>query len=178
MSAARDLYQSALKLCPYDISLLNNYACFLTSVEEYQDFPEAKRNFEVALQLEPTQANTLANYARLLFAMSDDPRAIELVERAFESLDQARNKPLAAECHFYMMAHSPTHFSSSAIALQELLLAETSTNPWSFEINLARLERDGSDRLSLMRAVALALDEGDINRVAGLEEWKRAVAGH
>lgn len=116
-------------------------------------------------------ATHLGNYAQLLFAKSDDMKAISLAEKAI-SLASDEEKPLRAECHFYLFAHSSKHRKKSGRALKSLLADGVTTGDWSFEVNLERVRREKGPRLELLEAVARTLEDGDMARLDAFEEWR------
>ena len=116
-------------------------------------------------------ATHLGNYAQLLFAKSDDMKAISLAEKAI-SLASDEEKPLRAECHFYLFAHSSKHRKKSGRALKSLLADGVTTGDWSFEVNLERVRREKGPRLELLEAVARTLRDGDTSRLDAFEEWR------
>jgi len=116
-------------------------------------------------------ATHLGNYAQLLFAKSDDLKAISLAEKAI-SLASDAERPLLAECHFYLFAHSPKHRKKSGRALKALLADGVTTGDWSFEMNLERLHQEEDPRLELLGAVACTLEDGDTSRLDAFEEWR------
>lgn len=116
-------------------------------------------------------ATHLGNYAQLLFAKSDDLKAISLAEKAI-SLASDAERPLLAECHYYLFSHSPEHRKESGRALKTLLADGVTTGDWSFEINLEQLLREENTRLELLEAVARALEDGDMARLDAFEEWR------
>ena len=113
----------------------------------------------------------LSNYAQLLFAKSDDMKAISLAEKAI-SLASDGEQSLLAECHFYLFAHSPEHRKESGRVLKKLLADGVTTGDWSFEMNLERLRREEDPRLELLKAVARTLEDGDTSRLDAFEEWR------
>lgn len=116
-------------------------------------------------------ATHLGNYAQILFAKSDDMKAISLAEKAI-SLASDEEKPLRAECHFYLFAHSSKHRKKSGRALKSLLAEGVTTGDWSFEMNLERLRREADPRLELLEAAARTLGDGDTSRLDAFEEWR------
>ncbi len=116
-------------------------------------------------------ATHLGNYAQLLFAKSDDMKAISLAEKAI-SLASDEEKPLRAECHFYLFAHSSKHRKKSGRAIKSLLADGVTTGDWSFEVNLERVRREKGPRLELLEAVARTLEDGDMARLDAFEEWR------
>ena len=113
----------------------------------------------------------LGNYAQLLFAKSDDTKAISLTEKAI-SLAGDDEKSLLTECHFYLFAHSPNHRKDSGRALKALLADGVTTGDWSFEMNLERLRSEEDPRLELLEAVTQTLGDGDMSRLDAFEEWR------
>ena len=132
---------------------------------------QAQDMYQRAITADPHHANNLGNYAQILFAKSDDKKAISLVEKAI-SLASDDEKPLLAECHFYLFAHSPKHRKESGGALKALLAEGVTTGNWSFEMNLERLRREEDPRLNLLEAVARTLEDGDTSRLDAFEEWR------
>ena len=116
-------------------------------------------------------ATHLGNYAQLLFAKSDDMKAISLAEKAI-TLASDEERPLLAECHFYLFAHSPEHRKESGGALKTLLADGVTTDDWSFEMNLERLKHEENPRMELLEAVAQALRDSDTSRLNAFEEWR------
>ena len=116
-------------------------------------------------------ATHLGNYAQLLFAKSDDMEAISLAEKAI-TLASDDERPLLAECHFYLFAHSPKHRKNSGKALKTLLAEGVTTGDWSFDMNLERIRREDDPRLELLKAVARTLKDGDMARLDAFEEWR------
>lgn len=116
-------------------------------------------------------ATHLGNYAQLLFAKSDDMKAISLAEKAI-TLASDEERPLLAECHFYLFAHSPEHRKESGGALKSLLADGVTTDDWSFEMNLERLKHEENPRMELLEAVAQALRDSDTSRLDAFEEWR------
>lgn len=113
----------------------------------------------------------LGNYAQLLFTKSDDTEATSLAEKAI-TLASDEERPLLAECHFYLFAHSPEHRKESGRALKSLLADGVTTGDWSFEMNLERLRNEEDPRLELLEAVARTLEDGDMARLDAFEEWR------
>ena len=116
-------------------------------------------------------ATHLGNYAQLLFAKSDDMEAIGLAEKAI-TLASDDERPLLAECHFYLFAHSSGHRKESGRTLKTLLADGVTTGDWSFEMNLERLRSEENPRLDLLEAVARTLEDGDTSRLDAFEEWR------
>ena len=116
-------------------------------------------------------ATHLGNYAQLLFAKSDDMEAIGLAEKAI-TLASDDERPLLAECHFYLFAHSSGHRKESGRALKALLADGVTTGDWSFEMNLERLRSEENPRLDLLEAVARTLEDGDTSRLDAFKEWR------
>ena len=116
-------------------------------------------------------ATHLGNYAQLLFAKSDDMKAISLAEKAI-TLASDEERPLLAECHFYLFAHSLKHRKESGRALKALLAEGVTTGDWSFEMNLERLRREEDSRLDLLEALAHTLEDGHTSRLDAFEEWR------
>ena len=116
-------------------------------------------------------ATHLGNYAQLLFAKSDDMEAISLAEKAI-TLASDDERPLLAECHFYLFAHSPKHRKNSGKALKTLLAEGVTTGDWSFDMNLERIRREDDPRLELLEAVARTLKDGNTSRLDAFEEWR------
>ena len=127
--------------------------------------------YQQAIDADPHHATNLGNYAHLLFTKSDDSKAISLAEKAI-SLASDDEKPLLAECHFYLFAHSPKHRKESGGALKALLADGATTGDWSFEMNLERLRREEDPRLELLEAVARTLKDGNTSRLNAFEEWR------
>ena len=98
-------------------------------------------------------------------------KAISLAEKAI-SLASDDERPLLAECHFYLFSHSPKHRKESRRALKTLLTDGVTTGNWSFEMNLERLRREEDPRLELLGAVACTLEDGDTSRLDAFKEWR------
>ena len=144
------------------------YAIFLTDVRH--DHDRAQAMYERAIDADPNHANNLGNYSQLLFATGRDKTAIALVTRALP-LAGTDEKPLVAECRFYLFAHSPEHRRESGENLRDLLAAGVTTGSWSFEPNLERLRREKDPRYDLVRDVADALSSGDTQTLESRGEW-------
>ena len=144
------------------------YAIFLTDVRH--DHDRAQAMYERAIDADPNHANNLGNYSQLLFATGRDKTAIALVTRALP-LAGTDEKPLVAECRFYLFAHSPEHRRESGENLRDLLAAGVTTGSWSFEPNLERLRREKDPRYDLVRDVADALRSGDTRTLEARGEW-------
>ena len=155
---AQAMYERAIDADPTDADNLGNYAIFLKNVRH--EYDQAKAMYERAIEANPNHANTLGNYSQLLFATGRDKTAIALVTRALP-LAGTDEKPLVAECRFYLFAHSPEHRRESGENLRDLLAAGVTTRSWSFEPNLERLRREKDPRYDLVRDVADALSSGD-----------------
>ena len=132
---------------------------------------QAEQMYQQAIDADPHHANNLGNYAQLLFAKSDDMKAISLAEKAI-TLASDEERPLLAECHFYLFAHSPEHRKESGGVLKTLLADGVTTGDWSFEMNLERVRREEDPRLELLEAVAQALGDGDTSRLDAFEDWR------
>ena len=165
---AEAMYDRAIDADPTDVDNLGNYAIFLTDVRH--DHDRAQDMFERAIEANPNHANTLGNYSQLLFATGRDKTAIALVTRALP-LAGTDEKPLVAECRFYLFAHSPEHRRESGENLRNLLAAGVTTGSWSFEPNLERLRREKDPRYDLVRDVADALSSGDTQTLESRGEW-------
>ena len=126
--------------------------------------------YERAITADPTDAVSLGNYSQILFATDQNEAAIVLATRAL-SLASPDEKPLVAECRFYLFAHSPEHRRESGEELRDLLAAGVTTGSWSFEPNLERLRREKDPRYDLVRDVADALRSGDTQTLESRGEW-------
>ena len=169
MDQADQMYLQAIAADPADATILGNYANFLNTVRG--DMDQAQNMYHRAITADPHHANNLGNYAQILFAKSDDMKAISLAEKAI-TLASDDERPLLAECHFYLFAHSPEHRKESGRALKALLADGVTTGDWSFEMNLERLRREEDSRLELLKAVARTLEDGDTSRLDAFEEWR------
>ena len=169
MDQAQQMYQRAITADPHDARNLGAYAIFLHTVRG--DTDQAEQMYQQAIDADPHHATNLGNYAHLLFIKSDDSKAISLAEKAI-SLASDDEKPLLAECHFYLFAHSPKHRKESGGALKALLADGATTGDWSFEMNLERLRREEDPRLELLEAVARTLKDGNTSRLNAFEEWR------
>ena len=144
------------------------YAIFLTDVRH--DHDRAQEMYDRAIDADPNHARNLGNYSQLLFATGRDEAAIALATRTL-SLAGPGEKPLVAECRFYLFAHSPEHRRESGEDLRNLLAAGVTTGSWSFESNLERLRREKDPRYDLVRDVADALSSGDTQTLEARGEW-------
>ena len=169
MDQADQMYLQAIAADPADATILGNYANFLNTVRG--DMDQAQNMYHRAITADPHHANNLGNYAQILFAKSDDMKAISLTEKAI-TLASDDERPLLAECHFYLFAHSPEHRKESGRALKALLADGVTTGDWSFEMNLKRLRLEEDPRLNLLKAVARTLEDGDMARLDAFEEWR------
>ena len=169
MDQAEQMYQRAITADPTNATNLANYATFLHTVR--RDMDQAKQMYQRAIDADPHHANTLGNYAQILFAKSNDMEAISLAEKAI-TLASDDERPLRAECHFYLFAHSPEHRKESGGALKALLAEGVTTGDWSFEMNLERLRNEEDPRLELLAAVACTLRDGDTARLDAFKEWR------
>ena len=97
--------------------------------------------------------------------------AISLAEKAI-TLANDDERPLLAECHFYLFAYSPELRKESGGALKTLLADGATIGNWSFEMNLERLRRKEDPRLELLEAVARTLEDCDTSRLDAFEEWR------
>ena len=165
---AQAMYERAIDADPNHANNLGNYANFLTAVRH--DHDRAQAMYERAIEANPNHANNLGNYSQLLFATGRDKTAIALVTRALP-LAGTDEKPLVAECRFYLFAHSPEHRRESGENLRDLLAAGVTTGSWSFEPNLERLRREKDPRYDLVRGVADALNSGDTQTLESRGEW-------
>ena len=158
----------AIDADPNNANNLGNYASFLTDVRHEHD--RAQAMFERAIDADPNNANNLGNYSQLLFATGQDEAGIALVTRAL-SLAGTDEKPLVAECRFYLFAHSPERRRESGEELRDLLAAGVTTGSWSFESDLEHLRREEDPRYDLVRDVADALRSGDTRTLEARGEW-------
>ena len=163
------MFKLAIEANPNNAIALGAYALFLITVRG--DADQAQDMYQRAINADPQHANNLANYAQILFAKSDDMKAMRLAEKAI-TLSGDEERPLLAECHFYLFAHSPEHRKESGRALKTLLADGVTTGDWSFEMNLERLRHEEDPRLELLEAVAQALRDGDTSRLNAFEEWR------
>ena len=169
MDQAQQMYQQAIDADPHHATNLGNYAIFLHTVRG--DMDQAQQMYQQAIDADPHHANNLGNYAQLLFTKSDDTEATSLAEEAI-TLASDEERPLLAECHFYLFAHSPKHRKDSGGALKALLADGVTTGDWSFEMNLERLRSEEDPRLELLEAVTQTLGDGDMSRLDAFEEWR------
>ena len=169
MDQAQNMYQQAITADPHHARNLGNYALFLKTVRG--DMDQAQNMYQRAITADPHHANDLGNYAQLLFAKSDNMKAIILTEKAI-TLANDDERSLLAECHFYLFAHSPEHRKESGRTLKKLLADGVTTGDWSFEMNLERLRSEDDPRLNLLEAVARTLGDGDMSRLNAFEEWR------
>ena len=165
---AQDMFERAINADPSDANILGNYALFLTDI--LHDSSRTEEMFERAIKADPNHANNLGNYSQILFATGRDETATTLATRTL-SLAGPDEKPLVAECRFYLFAHSPEHRRKSGERLRDLLAAGVTTGSWSFEPNLERLRREKDPRHDLVRDVADALRSGDTRTLEARGEW-------
>ena len=165
---AQAMFERAIDADPNNANNLGNYASFLTDVRHEHD--RAQAMFERAIDADPNNANNLGNYSQLLFATGQDEAGIALVTRAL-SLAGTDEKPLVAECRFYLFAHSPERRRESGEELRDLLAAGVTTGSWSFESDLEHLRREEDPRYDLVRDVADALRSGDTRTLEARGEW-------
>ena len=165
---AQAMYGRAIDADPNHANNLGSYAIFLKNVR--REYDQAEAMYERAIDADPNHANNLGNYSQLLFATGRDKTAIALVTRALP-LAGTDEKPLVAECRFYLFAHSPEHRRESGENLRDLLAAGVTTGSWSFEPNLERLRREKDPRYDLVRDVADALRSGDTRTLEARGEW-------
>jgi len=165
---AEAMFGRAIEANPNHADILGSYAIFLTDVRH--DHDRAQEMYERAIDADPTNARNLGNYSQLLFATGRDEAAIALATRTL-SLAGPGEKPLVAECRFYLFAHSPEHRRESGENLRDLLAAGVTTGSWSFEPNLERLRREKDPRYDLVRDVADALSSGDTQTLESRGEW-------
>jgi len=162
------MFERAIDADPNNANNLGNYASFLTDVRHEHD--RAQAMFERAIDADPNNANNLGNYSQLLFATGQDEAGIALVTRAL-SLAGTDEKPLVAECRFYLFAHSPERRRESGEELRDLLAAGVTTRSWSFESDLEHLRREEDPRYDLVRDVADALRSGDTRTLEARGKW-------
>ena len=165
---AQNMYEQAIETDPTDIKILGAYANFLWVIRH--DYDRAQNMYEQAIKTDHTDTNNLGDYSQLLFATGQDEAATTLATRAL-SLAGPDVKPLVAECHFYLFAHSPEHRRESGEKLRDLLAAGVTIGSWSFEPNLERLRREEDPRHDLVRDVADALGSGDTHTLEAWGEW-------
>ena len=169
MNQAEQMYLRALDADPTNTTALHSYANFLKNIRG--DMDQAQDMFQRVIDADPTNTIILSSCAQLLFAKSDDAKAIIQAEKT-TTLASVYEEPLLAECHFYLFAHSSKHRKDSGRALKTLLAEGVTTGDWSFEINLERLRREEDPRLELLEAVARTLEDGDMSRLNAFEEWR------
>jgi len=165
---AQAMYERAIDADPNHANNLGNYATFMWTIRH--DYDQAEAMFGRAIEADPTDADNFGNYSQFLFATGRDKTAIALVTRALP-LAGTDEKPLVAECRFYLFAHSPEHRRESGENLRNLLAAGVTTGSWSFEPNLERLRREKDPRYDLVRDVADALSSGDTQTLESRGEW-------
>ena len=165
---AQEMYERAIDTDPNNANNIGNYATFMWTIRH--DYDQAEAMFGRAITADPTDAVSLGNYSQILFATGRDEAATALATRAL-SLASPDEKPLVAECRFYLFAHSPEHRRESGEELRDLLAAEVTTGSWSFEPNLERLRREKDPRYDLVRDVADALRSGDARTLEARGEW-------
>ena len=165
---AQDMYNRAINADPTNANNLGNYANFLWTIRS--DHDQAQDMYDRAIKADPNHANNLGNYSQILFATGRDEAATALATRALP-LAGPDEKPLVAECRFYLFAHSPQHRRKSGKRLRDLLAAGVTTGSWSFEPNLERLRREKDPRHDLVRDVADALSSGDTQTLESRGEW-------
>ena len=165
---AEAMFGRAITADPNHARNLGNYATFMWTIRH--DYDQAEAMFGRAIGADPTDADNFGNYSQFLFATGRDKTAIALVTRALP-LAGTDEKPLVAECRFYLFAHSPEHRRESGENLRDLLAAGVTTGSWSFEPNLERLRREKDPRYDLVRDVADALSSGDTRTLEARGEW-------
>ena len=165
---AQEMYERAITADPTDADNLGLYAIFLGTVR--REYDRAQEMYERAITADPNHANNLGNYSQILFATGRDEAATALATRALP-LAGPDEKPLVAECRFYLFAHSPEHRRESGEELRGLLAAGVTTGSWSFEPDLERLRREKDPRYDLVRDVADALRSGDARALEARGEW-------
>ena len=165
---AEAMFERAITANPNHANTLGAYAIFLGTVR--REYDRAQEMYERAIDADPTDAVSLGNYSQILFATDQNEAAIALATRTL-SLAGPGEKPLVAECRFYLFAHSPEHRRESGENLRDLLAAGVTTGSWSFEPNLERLRREKDPRYDLVRDVADALSSGDTQTLESRGEW-------
>ena len=165
---AQEMFEQAINVDPTNAINLGNYANFLWTIRS--DHDQAQDMYDRAIKADPNHANNLGNYSQILFATGRDEAATALATRALP-LAGPDEKPLVAECRFYLFAHSPQHRRKSGKRLRDLLAAGVTTGSWSFEPNLERLRREKDPRHDLVRDVADALSSGDTQTLESRGEW-------
>ncbi len=165
---AEAMFERAIDADPNNANILGAYAIFLGTVR--REYDRAQEMYERAIDADPTDAVSLGNYSQILFATDQNEAAIVLATRAL-SLASPDEKPLVAECRFYLFAHSPEHRRESGEELRGLLAAGVTTGSWSFEPDLERLRREKDPRYDLVRDVADALSSGDTQTLESRGEW-------
>ena len=165
---AQEMFEQAINVDPTNAINLGNYANFLWTIRS--DHDQAQDMYDRAIKADPNHANNLGNYSQILFATGRDEAATALATRALP-LAGPDEKPLVAECRFYLFAHSPQHRRKSGKRLRDLLAAGVTTGSWSFEPDLERLRREKDPRYDLVRDVADALRSGDARTLEARGEW-------
>ena len=165
---AEAMFERAITANPNHANTHGAYAIFLGTVR--REYDRAQEMYERAIDADPTDAVSLGNYSQILFATDQNEAAIALATRTL-SLAGPGEKPLVAECRFYLFAHSPEHRRESGENLRDLLAAGVTTGSWSFEPNLERLRREKDPRYDLVRDVADALSSGDTQTLESRGEW-------
>jgi Tfp pilus assembly protein PilF len=157
-SCRRDLdlaqmhYERALAIEPHSRVVLGAYAAFLGT--RRHDYRRAEALFEQAIALSPVDANTLANFAHVLFLSEKTAKGVEVLQEALTHEAELKNSPAAAiELAFYQAAHVPEERTQALKNLHALIASGARSKDWNFTAHaaLAKSRNDpDSDLLAVL----------------------------
>jgi hypothetical protein len=99
--------------------------------------------YKRALEADPQNANTLANYAALLLA-DGRPEGLDVLKSVFLLLEENSNPTVALECHFYQFAHGLAAERADALRRLRQLVEQGVRSPgWDLSRNVDRSIQDG-----------------------------------
>ncbi|HEX6152407.1 MAG TPA: tetratricopeptide repeat protein, partial [Solirubrobacterales bacterium] len=129
--------ERAIEADPGLVANISNYALFLDEVRN--DPARAEEMYERALAVDPVDANTLGNFARLALARKKEARAEELIDRA---LDVANEDALLVELWTYRFAMN-SDGGAAKRQLSELVEKGARSPDWNFDgiVDFARSRR-------------------------------------
>ena len=173
LEETQEAFERLLAAEPTHPETYSVYALFLTDVKG--DHELAQTIFERGVAADPEGANTLGNFARLLFEQGDREEALDLASRALAHANE-QHDPLRLEVHFYIVALGPARCHDESLTEIHDLLARGVRSPgWNLERILDRAAAMDRSDLGWLRVLAAVINEKEeLGKLDGWDAWPSA----
>lgn len=138
-----------------------------------QSHDEAERYYQRALKADPTDGNSLGNYAQLLLETGRVADGLAKLSAAEQG--GSPSHALAVEIAFYRYAHDPAQRVAALRRLKVLVAADARSAGWKLARNIEQAERDGHPNVPLLKALDAVITRAeDPAMLDAFPEWREA----